>query len=57
MRQFTSVLRAQQFLATLSSIQNHFRLRRHRLSANEYRAARDRAFCSWRDAISVALLG
>ena len=56
MRQFKSVRRAV-FLATHSSIHNHFQLRRHRLSASEYRAARDRAFDSWRDATGIALLG
>ena len=52
MRQFKSVRRAV-FLATHSSIHSHFRLRRHRLSASGYRAARGRAFNSWRDATGV----
>jgi putative transposase len=43
MRRFTSAGHAQQFLATHTPIHNHFQLRRHRLSASEYRAARDRA--------------
>jgi putative transposase len=55
MRQFKSVRLAQQFLSTHSTIHNHFQLRRHRLSASEYRAARDRAFDSWRGATGVAL--
>ena len=38
-------------------IHNHFQLRRHRLSASEYRAARDRAFLTWRDATGAALVG
>ena len=57
MRRFKSAQRAQQFLATHSSIHNHFRLRRHRLSASEYRVARDRAFSSWRDATGTTLGG
>jgi len=57
MRQFKSVRQAQQFLATHTAIHNHFQLRRHRLSASEYRAARDRAFLTWRDATGVALVG
>jgi putative transposase len=57
MRRFKSVRHAQQFLATHSPIHNHFQLRRHRLSASEYRAARDRAFSSWRDATGTALVG
>ncbi|WP_114949191.1 IS6 family transposase [Microvirga calopogonii] len=57
MRRFKSVRHAQQFLATHTPIHNHFQLRRHRLSANEYRAARDRAFATWRDATGTALVG
>ena len=49
MRRFKSVRHAQQFLATHTPIHNHFQLRRHRLSASEYRVARDCAFLSWRD--------
>src|SRR5918998_536070 len=49
MRRFKSARHAQQFLATHTPIHNHFQLRRHRLSANEYRAARDRAFVMWRE--------
>jgi putative transposase len=36
---------------------NHFQLRRHRLPASEYRAARDRAFATWRDATGADLVG
>jgi putative transposase len=57
MRRFKSAGHAQQFLATHSPIHNHFQLRRHRLSASEYRAARDRAFDSWLDATGVTLVG
>jgi putative transposase len=49
MRRFKSVRDAQQFLAIHTPIHNHFQLRRHRLSASEYRAARDRAFVMWRE--------
>src|SRR5215213_4387083 len=49
MRRFKSARHAQQFLATQTPIHNHLQLHRHRLSANEYRAARDRAFLTWRD--------
>jgi putative transposase len=49
MRGFKSVRHAQQFLATHSPIHNHFQLRRHRLSASEYRVARNRAFIMWRE--------
>jgi putative transposase len=57
MRRFKSPRRAQQFLSIHSSIHNHFQLRRHRLSAREYRVARDCAFNSWRDATGAALVG
>ena len=56
MRQFQSVRQAQQFLATVSPIHNHFQLRRHRLSAIAFRAARDHALATWRDATGAALL-
>ena len=49
MRRFKSVRHAQQFLSTHSPFHDHFQLRRHRLSASEYRAARDRAFIMWRE--------
>ena len=55
MRRFKSARHAQQFLAIHTRIHNHFQLRRHRLSAGEYRVARDRAFDSWRDATGAAL--
>jgi putative transposase len=57
MRRFKSARQAQQFLAAHSLIYNHFQLRRHRLPASEYRAARDRAFATWRDAIGADLVG
>ena len=57
MRRFKSVRHAQQFLATHAQIHNHFQLRRHRLSASEYRAARDHAFATWREATGAALVG
>jgi putative transposase len=56
MRRFKSARQAQQFLSTHSPIHNHFQLRRHRLSANEYRIARDHAFATWRDATGAALV-
>jgi putative transposase len=56
MRRFKSVRHAQQFLSIHSPIHNHFQLRRHRLSASEYRAAREHAFATWRDATGAALV-
>ena len=57
MRRFKSARQAQQFLATHFPIDNHFQLRRHRLSASEYRASCDGAFDSWRDVTGVTLVG
>ena len=49
MRRFKSARHAQRFLSTHVRIHNHFQLRRHRLTANQHRAARDVAFAVWRD--------
>jgi len=57
MQRFKSARQAQRFLSIHSRIHNHFQLRRHRLSASDYRIVRDAAFRSWRDvtsALSVA---
>lgn len=49
MQRFKSPKQAQRFLSTHSRIHNHFQLRRHRIDAKDYRAARDVAFRVWRD--------
>jgi putative transposase len=54
MQRFKSARHPQRFLSTHSRIHNHFQLRRHHLSANQYRAARDAAFRTWRDVGEVA---
>jgi putative transposase len=54
MKRFKSARHAQRFLSTHSPIHNHFQLHRHRLSAAEYRAARERAFGTWREVTGVA---
>ena len=41
------------FLSSHSQIHNHFQLRRYRLSAAEYRTAREAAFASWRSAAGI----
>ncbi|QRM34311.1 IS6 family transposase [Microvirga sp. VF16] len=56
MRRFKSAQQAQQFLSTHSPIHNHFQLCRHRLSANEYRTAREHAFATWRNATGAAFV-
>jgi len=54
MQRFKSARHAQQFLSTHARIHNHFQLRRHRLNADQHRAARDAAFRSWREVTAVA---
>ncbi len=51
---FKSARHAQRFLSTHSRIHNHFQLRRHRLTADQHRAARNPAFRTWREIASVA---
>ena len=53
MQRFKSARQAQRFLSTHSRIHNHFQLRRHRLSAIDYRTVRDDAFRTWRDVAGV----
>jgi len=53
MQRFKSARHAQRFLSTHGRIHNHFQLRRHRLSAVEYRTVRDKAFRTWRDVAGV----
>jgi len=54
MQRFKSARHAQRFPSTQSRIHNHFQLRRHRLTANQHRAARDDAFRTWREIAGVA---
>ena len=53
MQRFKSAYQAQRFLSAHGRIHNHFQLRRHRLSAVEYRTVRDDAFRTWRDLAGV----
>jgi len=54
MQRFKSARHAQRFLSTHSRIHDHFQLRRHRLTADQHRIARDAAFRTWREAVGVA---
>jgi hypothetical protein len=54
MQRLKSARHAQCFLSAHSRIHNHFQLRRHRLTANEHRAARKTAFRTWREVAGVA---
>ena len=54
MQRFKSARHAQRFLSSHGQIHNLIQLVRHRLTANDHRAARDRAFQTWRDVAGVA---
>ena len=54
MQRFKPARHALRFFSTHSRIHNHFQLRRHRLTADEHRAARDAAFRTWREVVGLA---
>ena len=54
MQRFKSARHAQRFLSAHARIHSHFQIRRYRLTAVERRAARDAAFCTWREVAAVA---
>ena len=54
MKRFKSPGQAQRFLSAHDQLSNLFHLRRDRVSASEYRAARARAFGVWADISGVA---
>ena len=54
MQRFKSARQAQRFLSAHGRIHNHFQLRRHRLTASDYRSARTAAFRTWREVAGVA---
>ncbi len=54
MRRFKNPGHAQRFLAAYGPIANHFRPRRHRLTAASYRQTRDERFATWRALTGVA---
>ncbi len=47
MKRFTSPGHAQQFLSTFGGMSSHFRPRRHRLSAEQYRHEMASCFTTW----------
>ena len=55
MQRFKSPGHAQQFLAAYGPISQHFRLRRHQLSASAYRQELRNRFQSWQDITTPAL--
>jgi putative transposase len=54
MKRFKSARHAQRFLATHDQVNNLFHLRRHRLPAAQYGAARAQAFRTWTEITGVA---
>jgi putative transposase len=57
MERFKSPRHAQRFLAAHDGINNLFPLRRHRLPAAQYRAARTQAFRTWAEVTGAARVG
>jgi putative transposase len=55
MQRFKSPEQAQRFLSVHSMIYGHFRRRRHLMSADQYRRARDKAFQIWQQETCVQL--
>jgi putative transposase len=53
MQRFKSPGQAQRFLSAHGPIHQHFRPRRHRMTATEYRAARAQAFAVWQEETCV----
>jgi putative transposase len=54
MKRFKSAGQAQRFLSAHDQINNLFHLRRDHVTADQYRAARTRAFQTWTEVTSVA---
>ncbi|KAA0593133.1 putative transposase [Azospirillum lipoferum] len=54
MKRFKSSRQAQRFLSIHSRIHTHFQLRRHLISASEYRTARNCALAAWREVTGLA---
>jgi hypothetical protein len=54
MKKFTSARHAQRFLSVFSGISPHFRPRRHRLRAQEYRSEMDTRFTTWNQITGTA---
>ena len=54
MKKFTSAGHAQRFLSAFSGISPHFRPRRHRLTAEEYRREMNTRFTTWNEVTGTA---
>ncbi len=54
LQRFKSPEHAQQFLDPFSAVCNHFRPRRHHLTAEHYRQIRTDRFSQWREVVRLA---
>jgi putative transposase len=54
LQRFKSAKHAQSFLEPFSAVCNQFRPRRHRLSAQQYRATMRNRFDTWREVVGIA---
>ena len=54
MQRFKSIPHAQRFLTAFSSVCNLFRVRRHLVTADRYRALLHERFCTWHQITRVA---
>lgn len=57
MQRFKSTRQAQRFLSVHSRIHSHFQLRRHLISATEYRSFRAAAFLAWQHVVCISATG
>ena len=55
LQRFKSAEHAQRFLGPFSAVCNHFRPRRHRLTASDYRRVRTERHTAWRDVTPLEL--
>ena len=55
MQRFKSPEQAHRFLSSHAMIYDHFRPRRHLMTALQYRRARDKAFRGWREETCVQI--
>jgi len=55
LQRFKSTEHAQRFLGPFSAVSNHFRPRRHLLTASAYRQIRTQAHAAWQDATQAGV--
>jgi putative transposase len=55
MRRFKSVRQAQRFLAAYGPIREHFRPKRHKMNAADYRVEMQERFVVWNEVTSLSI--